>query len=104
VTQGLAARLEALAAAGQTISYGALARELQVPGPGAIARLTTALEALMAEDAAQGRPFRAVVCCGRLSGGLPAPGFFEAARRLGRDPGPDPAAYVAAERAALRRG
>ncbi|EEW24344.1 hypothetical protein [Rhodobacter ferrooxidans] len=99
---GLAARLEGLAAAGQTITYGALARELAVPGPGAIARLTTALEALMAEDAAQGRPFRAAVCCGRLGGGLPAPGFFDAARRLGRDPAPDLAGFVAAERAALR--
>ena len=102
----LRAALLDLAARGGTITYGALARDLSVPGPGSIARLTEAMEALMAEDAAAGRPFLASVCEGRLSGGLPARGFFETARRLGRYSGPDDGAearaFAEAERLALR--
>jgi hypothetical protein len=95
----LTARLAALAAAGETVTYGALARDLGLR----MADLTRALEATMAEDAAADRPFRAAVCAGRLSGGLPARGFFERAAELGRfAPGTDPAAFAAAERARLR--
>lgn len=98
----LAEALDDLAARGETVTYGALARALDIPGPGSIARLTAALESLMAEDAAAGRPLRAALCSGKLADGLPAPGFFEAARRLGRlAPGDDPAAFARAERAAL---
>lgn len=101
----LAAELAGLARRRETISYGALARRLAVPGPGSIHRLTGALEVLMAEDAAAGRPFRAALCEGKLRGGLPAPGFFEAARRLGRFSGPldgpQAEAFVADERGAL---
>lgn len=99
---GLEARLAALAAAGQTITYGALARELHVPGPGSIARLTGAIELLMAEDAAAGQPFRAAVCAGRLAGDMPGRGFFALAERLGRFDGRDASGFVAAERRALR--
>lgn len=70
------------------ISYGALARDLDVPGPGAVARVTAALEALMRYDMAEGRPFVAALCEGKLSGGLPAFGFFEMAAALGRYTGP----------------
>lgn len=94
----LEARLAALARAGETRSYGALARDLGWP----MAVLTAALEATMAEDAAAGRPLRAVLCEGRLSGGLPARGFFDRAAELGYAI-TDPAAFVAAERQALRR-
>ncbi len=87
------------------ISYGSLARDLHVPSPGAIARVTAALEATMREDAAAGRPFLAVMCEGKLSGGLPALGFFLMAAELGRYHGPhtgaDAVAFVAAERASL---
>jgi hypothetical protein len=92
----LRARLMAVAAAGQTVGYGDLARELRVR----VSVLTDALETLMAEDAAAGQPLLAVVCAGRLSGGMPARGFFEAAALLGRDVA-DPAGFVALERAAL---
>lgn len=92
-------RLAALAAAGETISYGALAKELGVR----MGELTAALEALMAEDAARGRPFRAAVLCQRLSAErLPAPGFFQAAARLGADVS-DPAAFTADQRGRLQR-
>jgi hypothetical protein len=103
--KGLAGELAALARRGETVTYGELAQRLAVPGPGSIATLTRALEALMEEDARMGRPFRAALCAGRLAGGLPAPGFFQSAARLGRfdgDPGgPEAAAFVAAERARL---
>ena len=56
----------------------------------------------MEEDAALGRPFRAVVVSARGSA-LPARGFFDKAAELGR-PATDPAAFVAAERLALSRG
>jgi hypothetical protein len=92
----LVLRLHEVAFQGQTITYGALAREFSVR----IAELTTALEELMAEDAAAGRPLLAVVCEGRLSNGMPARGFFEAAARLGRDVA-DPVGFVVVERAAL---
>lgn len=89
--------LAALAASGQTTSYGALARDLGLR----VGELTTALEALMEEDAALGRPFRAVVVAARGSA-LPARGFFDKAAELGR-PAADQAAFVAAERQALMR-
>lgn len=89
-------RLAVLAAAGQTITYGQLARELGWR----IGELTAALEALMQSDATAGHPLRAALCEGRLSGGMPARGFFDAAVRLGFDIG-DPAAFVAAQRKRL---
>ena len=105
LAEALAAELAALARRRETIGYGALARRLAIPGPGSIATLTRALEALMVEDATAGRPFRAALCEGKLRGGLPAPGFFEAAQKLGRFSGPldgpEAEAFVAGERTAL---
>lgn len=72
-----------VACAGDTITYQALAAELALVPPHTIHRVTCALEALMAADAAAGRPPLAVVVVSRARGGLPAPGFFLAARRLG---------------------
>ena len=97
---GLEARLADLAAAGRTVSYGALARDLGLTGPGTIACLTAALETLMESDAAAGHPFRAAVLRQRL-GELPAPGFFAKAAFLGRYDGHDATAFIADERAAL---
>jgi hypothetical protein len=91
-------RLAALAAAGETISYGNLARELGLR----MAELTARLEALMEEDAARGRPFRAAVLRQRLSPDhLPAPGFFQKASELGADVS-DPATFVQDQRQRLR--
>ncbi len=93
----LEARLAALAAAGDTISYGALARELGLR----MGELTARLEALMEEDAAQDKPFRAAVLCQRLSAeGLPAPGFFQKAAALGCDIS-DPVGFVRDQRRKL---
>lgn len=93
----LAARLALLAAQGQTVTYGALARDLGWR----VSVLTDALEAMMEEDAAQGRPLRAALLEGRLSGGLPARGFFDKAAELGFDV-TDAAGFVAGQRAALK--
>jgi hypothetical protein len=93
----LETRLAALGAAGQTITYGDLARELGLR----MAALTAALESLMEDDAASGSPFRAAVLCQRLSPDhLPAPGFFLKAAELGR-PTDDPVAFTARERLRL---
>lgn len=82
----LEARLAALAAAGETISYGQLAKGLGLR----MADLTAQLETLMEEDAVLGQPFRAALLCQRLSPlGLPAPGFFQKAVELGRIPDPE---------------
>jgi hypothetical protein len=94
----LEAKLAALAAAGDTISYGDLARELGLR----MAELTTALEVLMEEDAARGKPFRAALLRQRLSPDqLPAPGFFQKAAALGADLS-DPVAFIADQRQRLR--
>ena len=91
-------RLAALAAAGQTITYGDLARELGLR----MTDLTARLEALMEDDASKGRPFRAAVLRQRLSPeNLPAPGFFQKAAALGATI-PDPAAFTESQRKALR--
>ncbi len=90
-------RLAALALCGQTISYGALARELGLR----IGALTAQLEQLMAQDAQAGRPYLAITCEAKLNNTLPAEGFFQCAEALGRPVGRD-AAAVAAHRDALR--
>ena len=97
----LEARLAELAALQQTITYGALARDLAIPGPGAIAKLTQALEMLMEVDAAADQPLRAALCAGRLAQGLPATGFFEKAASLGYDLGENPVAFVQQHRQKL---
>lgn len=90
-------RLAALAAAGETITYGDLARELGLR----MAELTAQLEALMEEDAAQGNPFRAALLRQRLSPeNLPAPGFFQKAAELGH-PTDEPAAFTDDQRRRL---
>ncbi len=55
----------------------------------------------MAEDAAADRPFIAAMVIGKARGGLPAPGFFDCAARLGRfsgdATGPDARVFHAVE-------
>ncbi|ESW62205.1 MAG: hypothetical protein Q27BPR15_02120 [Rhodobacter sp. CACIA14H1] len=94
----LEARLADLAAQGKTTTYGALARDMGWR----VADLTTALERLMEQDAAAGTPQRAALLEGRLSGGLPAQGFFLKLAELGIHP-EDPAAYTAETRQRLFR-
>ena len=98
----LRGRLAELAALGQTITYGDLARELALPTP-AIQTLTIMLENLMDEDAAASRPFLAAMLEGRLGDGLPSLGFFEKAAELDAPLTSDPAAFVAQQRAELHK-
>lgn len=97
----------ALLSVTKPIGYGALARDLQLQGPGTIEQVTAALEALMQDDAQAGRPFLAAMCEGRLSGGMPAQGFFQMAARLGRYggplTGPEATAFVLEQRRLLGR-
>ncbi|WP_371055676.1 DUF6522 family protein [Rhodosalinus sp. K401] len=86
------------------MTYGALARALGMYMPGAVRRVTRALEATMAEDAAAGRPFLAALVVSRMRGQKPGRGFFDEAARLGRGPksGEDEEAWWARELAKAR--
>lgn len=100
--------LESVARAGRTATYHEVVQALGVEPPHRIHRLAQALEALMDEDAAAGRPFVAAVVVSRTGPGLPAPGFFAHARALGRyrgpESGPAAAAYHRRELEALHAG
>ena len=93
--------LENVAKRQTPITYQELTKALQILPPHSIHRVTEALEHLMEEDAAADRPFIAALAISRARGGLPAPGFFDCARRLGRfagDPeGQDAWSFHAAE-------
>jgi hypothetical protein len=76
--------LESVAKRRILITYQELANALQILPPLSIHRVTEALERLMEEDAAADRPFIAALVISKARGGLPGPGFFDCARRLGR--------------------
>ena len=84
VAEQLRTCLQNMAAAGLTITYGGLAKLLGLSPPNTIHQITVALERLMEEDAEAGRPFIAALVLSKARGGLPAAGFFDCARRLGR--------------------
>ena len=65
-------------------TYQEVAKALDILPPHSIHQVTEALERLMEEDAAADRPFIAALAISKARGGLPAPGFFDCARRLGR--------------------
>ena len=79
-------------------TYLELAKALDILPPHSIHQLTDALERLMEEDAAADRPFIAALAISKTRGGLPAPGFFDCAGRLGRfADGQDARTFHAAE-------
>ncbi len=80
------AHLETLPPDRIPITYGALARALGLWMPGAVAKITAALETTMREDAATGSPFIAARAVSRGRSGLPGKGFFDLARALARGP------------------
>ena len=80
----LRANLRMVAALGATITYHEAARGIGLAPPHVIHSVAMLLEELMDEDAAAGRPFIAAMVTSRARDGVPAPGFFEAAARLGR--------------------
>ena len=83
------------------VTYQEVAKALDILPPHSIHQVTEALERLMEEDAAADRPFIAALAISEARGGLPAPGLFDCARRLGRfagDPdGQDARTFHAAE-------
>jgi hypothetical protein len=97
----LRACLQGRATQGLPISYQQAATALQLVPPHTIHRITNALEQLMAEDVAAGRPLIAALVVSKWRDGLPAPGFFECAALLGRfagaAPGTDARAFHALE-------
>lgn len=76
--------LESVAKRRILITYRELANALEILPPHSIHRVTEALERLMEEDAAADHPFIAALAISKARSGLPAPGFFDCARRLGR--------------------
>lgn len=90
-----------IAGIAQPVTYQALAKALEILPPNTIHQLTVALERLIEEDAAAARPLIAALVISKARSGLPAPGFFECAKRVGRfqgDPlGPEPQAFYETE-------
>ena len=80
----LRVHLQALATRRLLITYQEAAKGMLLSPPNTIHQVTEALEQLMAEDAAADRPFIAAMVISMARGGLPAPGFFDCAARLGR--------------------
>jgi hypothetical protein len=95
----LRALLEGLPAEGMSITYQQAAEALGLVPPHTIRRVAVALETLMREDVAAGRPLIAALVVSRR-GALPRQGFFELAVELGRFPA-DPACHAAAYRQEL---
>lgn len=96
----MAAVLDERAAQGQTLTYLELADAVAMPAPQRIHRITRLLEILMKRDAAAGRPIRSALAVSRVGDGLPATGFFIAARRAGLFDGQDEPGF---HRALLQR-
>ena len=86
---------------GGTTTYGELANRLALEPPNTIRRITEALEDLMAEDVAAGRPILAAICVSKARTGIPQPGFFLTAQALGvfsgNPTGPEAFAFHARE-------
>jgi hypothetical protein len=64
-------------------TYGELANRLGLEPPQTIRRIAEALEVLMQEDVAAGRPILSVLCVSKTGTEIPQPGFFRAAQALG---------------------
>ena len=80
----LRVHLQALVALRLPITYGEVAKGLQLSPPNTIRQVREALQQLMAEDASAKRPFIAAMVISNWRGGMPAPDFFDCAARLGR--------------------
>ena len=84
-----------------TITYWGLALALDLEPPNTIRRVAEALEALMREDQKNGAPLIAALVVSKFRTGVPAPIFFDLARKLGlyrgSEAGPEAAAWHAEE-------
>jgi hypothetical protein len=68
---------------GSPTTYKALADRLGLVPPQTIHRICEALEILMEEDVAAGRPMLTALCVSKTGANMPAQGFFLKARLLG---------------------
>jgi len=68
---------------GSSMTYKALADRVGIVPPQTIHRICEALEILMEEDVAAGRPMLTALCVSKTGANMPAQGFFLKARRLG---------------------
>ena len=97
----LRAHLQTFAALRVPITYRDVAKAMLLSPPHTIHQVTETLEQLMAEDAAADCPFIAAIVISKWRDGLPAPGFFDCAARLGRftgdAAGPDAKVFHAGE-------
>ncbi len=84
------------------MTYQELALQAVVSPPQRIHKVTLALEALIREDHAAGRPLLASFAVSKSRGGLPGRGFFEVLHDLGRTGGADDAAAYHRELDAAR--
>ena len=86
---------------GSPTTYRELANRLGLEPPNTIRRIAEALESLMEDDVAGGRPILSALCVSRTRTGIPQPGFFEAAQALrifsGDPMGPEARAFHARE-------
>jgi hypothetical protein len=86
---------------GTTTTYRELADRLGLEPPQTIHRLGEALETLMKDDVTANRPILAALCVSKMWPGIPARGFFLAAKDMGvfsGDPtGPEARAFHADE-------
>ncbi len=86
---------------GNPTTYWELADRLGLEPPNTIHHITEALESLMKDDVAAGRPVLSAICTSQTRTGVPARGFFLAAEALGvfsGDPtGPEARAFHAFE-------
>src|SRR4051812_34404072 len=81
--EGLRQALMDQARTGQPTTYKELAARLGLEPPQTIHRVGEALEGLMEEDIAAGRPMLAALCVSRMQSGIPGRGFFLKAQVLG---------------------
>ena len=95
LAQAVRVTLEVQARSGQTVTYRDLAAAVPVPPPHSIHKLTLALEDLVREDHAAGRPLIAALAVSRVGDGIPGQGFFHLLTTLGRYAGPDRGAAAA---------
>ncbi len=96
----LRAVLVSLARARRTIAYRDLAARVPVPPPHGIHKLTLALEDLVRDDHAAGRPLLAALAVSQTAAGIPGRGFFHLLAELDRYAGPDRGQAAAAAHAA----
>src|SRR5450631_3103228 len=82
-------------------TYGELADRLGLEPPQTIRRIAEALEVLMQEDVAAGRPILSALCVSKTRTGIPQAGFFLVAQTLGifsgNPTGPEASAFHARE-------